>query len=193
MGERHLDTERIAAYAEGRLPAPERADVEAHLADCESCRHEASSVAILLRRDRRRRRLLVGGPVALAAVLTLAVFMRSGNSGLAPDPGGLRPGGDSTREGVTAVEALRPAPGAEVSPDSLRFAWRRVGGDALYLFVLTDQAGETIWESRTADSTLSLPPSVSLRRGELYIWLVDVLLRDGTMASTGPREFRLPR
>jgi hypothetical protein len=119
------------------------------------------------------------------------VYTGSTGSGPLPDAARLRPGGDPTgREGVASVEALLP--GVEATADSLRFVWRPVASDGLYLFVLTDTAGQTVWEGRTPDTTLVLPASVALQPGGRYLWLVDALLRDGRMASTGPREFRLP-
>lgn len=41
---RHIVFEQLVDRAEGRLPAPERPRIEAHLAECGRCRSEASSL-----------------------------------------------------------------------------------------------------------------------------------------------------
>jgi hypothetical protein len=45
---RHIPTEELVDFAEGRLPAPARAQVEAHLAACASCERQASAVRHLI-------------------------------------------------------------------------------------------------------------------------------------------------
>jgi hypothetical protein len=45
---RHTPTEELVDFAEGRLPAPVRAQVEAHLAACEPCERQASAMRNLI-------------------------------------------------------------------------------------------------------------------------------------------------
>ena len=45
---RHTPTEELVDFAEGRLPAPVRAQVEAHLAACESCERQAGAMRNLI-------------------------------------------------------------------------------------------------------------------------------------------------
>src|SRR5262245_16090981 len=42
----HLDADELSAFAEGALPGPTRARYLSHLADCDDCRKQASSLAI---------------------------------------------------------------------------------------------------------------------------------------------------
>jgi hypothetical protein len=191
MPEAHLDSDRIAAYAERRLPAAERSEVEAHLAACVECRREASDIAITFGRDRRRRRLLVALPLAAAALLAVFVVTPPLSDVGRSDLGGLRPGADSEAEGLPRVEALAPAPDGEIGRDMIRFVWRPVGADALYRLVVTDSTGQTVWEGRGSDTALVLPASVRFHPGSFYYWLVDVLLPDARMATTGPQRFRI--
>ena len=43
----HLTEEQLNLYLDNELSTPERAIVEAHLADCEACRSELASLEIL--------------------------------------------------------------------------------------------------------------------------------------------------
>jgi anti-sigma factor RsiW len=45
---RHTPTEQLVDFAEGRLPTPERAQVQAHLATCARCAPQASALTHLL-------------------------------------------------------------------------------------------------------------------------------------------------
>ena len=45
---RHTPTEELVDFVEGRLPAPMRGQVEAHLAACESCQRQAGALRHLI-------------------------------------------------------------------------------------------------------------------------------------------------
>jgi hypothetical protein len=45
---RHIPTDELVDFAEGRLTAPVRAQVEAHLAACQSCQQQAGAVRHLI-------------------------------------------------------------------------------------------------------------------------------------------------
>jgi hypothetical protein len=72
----------------------------------------------------------------------------------------------------------------------VRFVWGSPGDATSYRVVLTSDAGEQLWTTSTADTTVSLPPSVRLA-GEHYYWSVDALTADGRTLFTGLREFRI--
>src|SRR3990172_5723791 len=72
----HLSPETVGAYLARALPAPQVSAVEAHLADCGSCRREVAEVRGVIRSRRRRARFLVAAPT-LAAVAIVLIVLRS--------------------------------------------------------------------------------------------------------------------
>lgn len=189
MTDTHLDSDIVAAYAERRLNAAERANAETHLAGCAQCRADLADVTGLVSSARRRKRLLTMAPVLAAAILAVVVVTR-----LPVDPvsvQALRPGNDADRDRLNSLEALLPAPGATVPRHGLRFAWQSDGPDAVYEITVADSSGLALWNARTTDTSIALPDSVRLSPGGTVHWWVDVLLPDGRVASTGVRDFAL--
>lgn len=188
----HPRDEEIAAYVEGRLAPAERASIEDHLAACAACRREVTEVGLFLRERRgHRRKWFVAAPVAAvaAAVILLVVLPRGEDAG--PGSGGLRSGAPGEMEALARIEAVTPANDAAVHADSVRFVWRDADRDALYRLVVTDEAGETVWETSTADTVADPSPDIGFEVGRRYYWYVDALLPDGSEASTGAREFEI--
>ena len=188
----HLPAEDLAAYLSRGRHAPAFQRVQAHLADCADCRHEAAHIARVVRAEARSRMLrwTSGGVAAAAAVLVLAVW--AGGHRRAPET-------DITRGPVRSpveLPAVAPlAPLGEVSPAAreLVFAWRPVAGAVEYRLTLSNATGGTLWRRATTDTTLVLPREVSLARGAPYYWYVDALVADGGSMTSGAREFRLQR
>ena len=185
----HLPAEDLAAYLSQGRHAPAFRRVQAHLADCAECRHEAAHIARVVRAEARDRMLrwTGGGVAAAAAVLALAVWA-----------GGHRPGPDAgiTRGPAgTPIEVTAVAPLGEVSPAAGRpaFAWRPVAGAVEYRLRLSNAIGSTLWSQATTDTTLVLPLEVSLARGVQYYWYVDALVAGGGSVTSGAREFHLRR
>ena len=87
----------------------------------------------------------------------------------------------------------RPTSGQQINRDELRFIWRSLGNQTNYRFTLTTAEGEGIWITDTADTALAVPPTLSMEPNLSYIWFVDVLLLDGTAATSGIRRFTLTR
>ena len=182
-GSMHLEPHQVAAYVDGRLDAQEAARLEAHLAQCDECRNELIEVRRLLPGTARRWRWPAVGALAAAAVLLL-VLGRSVDRG---DRSTVRGG-----EGQPAAPAvMSPADGATLPTGTAWFLWRGVRGAAAYRFTLTDERGDQVWSTESADTALALPASVHLQRGHGYYWSVDVLLADGRSATTGFRGFRV--
>lgn len=92
----HLDASTVASYVEKRLSPAETAAVEAHLAECESCRKEIVQLDGILRPRPRSRRVIVATFAAAAAALLLIVVPRA-----------LRFGGDSREQSLTDSTTLR--------------------------------------------------------------------------------------
>lgn len=185
----HPDSDSIAAFAERRLTPAERATVERHLAECAECRADLLAVSEMLVAARRRRRLFVAGPLVTAAAVAMVLLLQ--RVGPAPDESRLlRPGTSTEQEQLNTLEAILPAPGATVSrQEGILLVWESDGPDAVYEVALADSSGAALWRTRTPDTSIALPDTVRLVPGAVYHWWVDVLLRDGRMATTGVREF----
>lgn len=175
MGEHMRDVE-MAAYLDRRLSGPERARVEAHLAECAECRLEAREVRGLLDRSTRPRRLLVGAGL-LAAAAMLVLFIRPVDI----DP--LRGGGSPS-----ALTAYGPTGDAPLA--SLRFVWAAAPGATAYRLTISGGNGVPVWSGSVADTVFALPDSVALGPDQRYVWIADALLGDGSSRSTGLHDFR---
>lgn len=188
----HLPAEDLAAYLSRGQHAPAFRRVQAHLADCADCRHEAAHIARVVRAETRGRvlRWTGGGVAAAAAVLMLAVW--GGGHRHVPDANVTRgPAGSSV-----AVSAVAPiAPLGEVSPAAheIAFAWRPVAGVVEYRLTLSNATGGTLWRRATTDTTLVLPVDVSLAPGVPYYWYVDALVAGGGSVTSGALEFHVQR
>lgn len=183
----HPTSEAIAAYLSEALPAPEREQFEAHLAECRLCRHEVTSARRLLAGQRSRPRWAWTIPAA-AAVLAL-IFIRPGLD--APVNRDLLRSAESTRaaEGPSTIEALLPPDGSSVPPGAVRFVWRSAGPDLLYRLTLTDGSGKAIWSAETPDTSLVPGAAVHLEPGRTFFWVVDALGPDGRSRTTRNQRF----
>lgn len=93
----HLEAHRVAAYLDGRLPPSDADLVEAHLAECETCRREIIQVERIVRPRPGRRRIYTAAlAVTAAAALLLIAFPRA-----------LRLGGDPRGPSGTEASTLR--------------------------------------------------------------------------------------
>lgn len=182
----HPASEEIAAYLSDALTASDRAQLEAHLADCRSCRHEVTAARRLLRVPASRNRLRWAVPAVAAAALAGIVVVSS-----SPDmPFGR---GELVRgeQGTDApmIQAMSPANGETVDRGAVVFVWRHQIGNPLYRLTLTDGSARVVWTIETSDTTLTLPGDVSLAPGRTYFWLVDALGADGRSLTTGNQRF----
>ena len=187
----HPSGEEVAAYLSGRLSPQDRNDFDSHLADCRPCRQEVTSARELIRSRTPRRRLASVGIVAVAA--TIAVVL------LSPD-WFTRGNDDITRarndQGTAPVaEEIRvvaPRNGAVIAR-SPAFVWHALPGRTLFRISLTTADGAEIWSGETSDTSIVVPPEVTLEKSRTYLWLIDALDADGQSLTSGTHEFRLAR
>lgn len=192
MAAQHLSSHELAAYMDGRLTRDEKAKVQEHLAECQSCRREATEVAEILegRRGKRRRLILpMGLAAAAAAILLFTPLVRQP----APPMEGILRGSEeaSQREAVQFIEVLAPEPEAVIPRDSLLFRWADVGPGVLYRLTVTDELGDPVWSGETEQTSLALPPEVELQPGMSFIWFLDALLLDGREERSRPLTFAI--
>ena len=187
----------VELYVAGRLSAErDVSDLETHLLTCDTCREEVRLGSVIraelgapatprqVRPLPRRRAWVFLGAAAAAAVVFLIARPSS-------QDGSDRPvvrGGD---EGMPAIAAVSPAPGAAVPPQSLAFIWHSAGAGAQYRLTVTTERGDVVWAGASADTVQHLPPNARLQRTENYFWYVDALLPGGGSATSRVRRFTL--
>jgi hypothetical protein len=187
----HLSGDDVAAFVDGRVSSEQRSGIEAHLAVCADCRAEVVAVSALVESapaavHRRSRWPLVGTGAAAAAAILLFVFLPVTRNRRPTTAAGERAPSNATQ----TIEIIGPAPGVQVSHDSVRFIWHRDDGSS-YRFFLTDSTGTPHYTTSTNDTTLLLPPTVHLDAGALYFWRVDGLRSDGTSPSSPTAAFTI--
>jgi hypothetical protein len=190
----HLGSEEVAAYLDNTLSEAECARVKAHLADCDDCREEVVSVSKLLgRAPQSRRRAIAFSTLAAAAAVLAFLLVRPSLDSNAPGRVAVR-GGDTpfASEGASGASAIAPI-GRQTGGDSILFVWHRASSGATYRFTLADARGEKIWVVSTNDTTLAIPKRTALVANQNYNWYVDVLLPDGSSATTGITSFQVAR
>lgn len=181
---RHVTDTELAAYLDRTLTPSERDRVEDHLAGCADCRQQLLETKELLERVRRPRNLLVGGALAVAAVLVFLVAR--------PEPG-TTDQHTLMRSDGTAAPLVAYGPLGTTANVGLQFVWGPVPDRESYRLDVSRMDGQPVWSSSGTDTVAILPSSVVLRPNERYYWVVDALLRDGTTRSTGLREFGVTR
>lgn len=180
-------TEQLAAYLSGTLSPDRAAEVEAHLAACDSCRADfVATRRVLLQRVSTRPAWILGGGMAAALLLALPAVWSY-----------LRPPGAPDIERAptsssTVLPIVAPAEGARAEGERARLVWRSAGVETQYRLTVTDSAGGRVWSGETADTTVTLAPGLTASPGSYY-WIVDALLPDGRVRSTGTHRFSTPR
>jgi anti-sigma factor RsiW len=194
----HLTENDLAAYLDHQSTREGRLRVEAHLDACAQCRGEV----IALRRivdDLAGRKAVVRParhavrrwwiPVAAAAGLAaLLLVPRLGTRAPAPSATERAPevGGG---EGEPRITVVAPAENATVHLGSVAFTWRSAAAD-VYRVSLLSQSGAPVWSAETSDTSVSLPATVPLQRGEPYFWRVDAIA-NGMSATTGVHRLQI--
>ena len=187
-----LPPEDIAAYLDGRLTGSDLQRVEAALARNPEARAElvdasrlVSSLPPAQRRARKQWVWASGSAAAAAAAVLLAVAVPSLTRGPATTP--VKTERRATLPTGAALRTIGPADGALVAQADVQFGWTSLAG-ATYQLTVTDAEGATIWKKSTADTTATLPDSVTLVATRSYYWNVDALAPDGSSATTGIHE-----
>ena len=187
----HLSAEQVAGYIDDMLSAGEHARVEAHLADCATCRVEVAEAHRLVVSPPRVSRwsLLVPLTGALAAGLAAILLINTaGELSEAGEP--------QLRAAAPAAEADAALPGLAVhSPlgtvprTRVSLAWSPAPMGSVYRVSVSTEGGTPIWAASTTDTILALPAGTALQPGARYFWHVDALLPDGRSVTSGIREF----
>lgn len=176
--ERHLESREVAAYVDRAVGQAERDSIEAHLADCAECRDEVIQVSRFRRVAERRRRWLFVIPAAAAAVLAVVLLPSK-------EPGGpvLRDGAPELGPVLTLVSPAESAATPRGGPPT-SFIWRSLDSIASYRVTVTDDSGDVVWTTSSADTAVQMPPSIRLRPDRRYFWFVDALLPDGRSVAS---------
>lgn len=124
--------------------------------------------------------------LALAASLLLAVGLGPGRDWLGDRTG------ETMRGDADEIGVHRPAAGAEVSRDSLDFAWRPVPGATRYTVELLSPDGAVRLSGTTTDTTIALRPERGAIEPGGYRWWVRADLPGGERQSV-PRAVILRR
>jgi hypothetical protein len=83
-----------------------------------------------------------------------------------------------------------PRDGATI-PLLQRFKWQRIAGSTAYHFFLYEVNRTLVWSALVRDTTLLVPPSVTLQRGHAYLWRVEAILPDETTFRSELHAFTL--
>jgi hypothetical protein len=79
--------------------------------------------------------------------------------------------------------------GLQVSAD--RFVWRALAGIERYTLVVVDTAGAEVFASETSDTSVVLPDSVHLSRGQRYLWWVQARTPLGESVTAVTQQFQI--
>ena len=179
----HLSAGRVTAYLAGSLDPAGRAEMEAHLADCEECRTEIIEVARLAREGKSFPWQVVI-PLAAAAGVVGILLLGPSRSRTAVDSDPVIRAPD-TRDDVAGVEVV----GATLD-QGLVLTWHQVREASVYRLTVSGERGDSVWAGSTTDTTVVLPEGTILQPNRPYFWYVDALLRDGRSVTSGLQEFR---
>lgn len=170
-----LSPELLAELAEGSLDPERRSAAVRHLAECSHCLHAASSIARLLEDPgvaaadpirRRRPAWIAAAATAAAIAVTVAVAVGREVS---------RDRDSGSHRASVVTESDQPAPvsplGTSGRPEALR--WHPVPSADRYRVTLYDPEGGVLYETELSDTSASLPDTVRLAAGRLYLWKVD--------------------
>src|SRR5687767_4315078 len=188
MGD-HPSSEDVAAYLSDGLDSEARVAFEAHIAECRTCRTEISSARRLLASGPSRKHQWIV-PWAVAAVAAIAFFSISTPWRVRDEP--TRAANRASSGGAVKLDIVSPSDEAIVTGIPV-FTWRADGSDALYRFSITDRGGTSIWSHETRDTTISLPPDISLEPKREYLWNVDAIDTEGSTVTSRTHRFRVSR
>lgn len=173
----------IASYLDRGVSSLDRDRIEDHLVECVACRENVTEAQQLVRHVRKPRRVFVTGAVlAVAAVALVMVRSQLGDNQLV------------SRDAASASRSLPAyAPAAVIRRGHAGFIWGADSDAVSYRITVSLPDGSTVWAGNGTDTTVILPDSVSLRSGQLYVWVADAILSDGSTRSTGLQEFHTAR
>ena len=182
----HLSAEVLAGYIDRSLPPPTRASVDAHLAECASCRAELVAAKRLVRsapsaKWTRGSFVAVAG---IAATILVALLIRPNAQ---PDER-LR---STVGSSASVLTTVNPPPDSASAATDRTFVWRRDAAVVEYTLTLMDADGRTRWSVSTSDTSVTLPDSIALTPGTTGYWYVDGLRGDGRSVGTGRQRLTI--
>jgi hypothetical protein len=185
----HIGCDDMAAYIDRTLPGEDRRRVDSHLASCDECRTEAIasqnavSTAPTGSGSRIRSWSLIGGAVAAAALIIVAgtTITRTRNGrNLERD----------TNVAAAAVVIASPSDGRSLGPERV-VAWHRLAENTSYRVTIANEGGQPIYTTTIRDTSVVIPPFVTLQTGGKYFWYVDAIRADGAIATSGLKSFTI--
>ncbi|MGH2625338.1 MAG: zf-HC2 domain-containing protein [Anaerolineales bacterium] len=176
----HLEPGEVAAYVDRRLVGAVLARVEAHLADCATCRVEVIEVARIRASVPGLRPWRVLVPAAAVAAVLLLV--------LTPE------GMDRHRElaVATTIAPVLIEPMGSISPP-VTFHWSSVPKSDRYQLTVYDSAGSIVWKTQTTDTALTVADSVWPAAGQWYYWKVEARAEVGRWVASDLSSFTISR
>ena len=201
----HLNEGQLAGFLDRGhehdldLDPGERERVEAHLDQCEACRHElvsasrirdsfAPSFARSVWRHRGTRWTAVGSVIgtAIAASVVGMVYLRQPD---AVNPLAVTERVRALPERRASIDVVAPTTAVIEHSAVIAFTWRSAAVD-IYRFTLLSESGEPLFTTETTDTTVAWPASVKAVAGTIYFWRVDGIA-GGISSSTGAKPLRL--
>jgi hypothetical protein len=186
-----LDEKTIAAVVDGVIDDDARQTAVRHLASCARCRGAVASVvrglanravaseiaSIEVGRQRRFVRYALPA-IAAAAVVVLLAQPRSTTD-------------DSSRHRAPAITSAAPVPLSPVAAvaEARVLRWSAVPGADRYRVTIFDAHGKPVYESQLADTLATLPDTMRLVAGQVYLWSVDARIGWDRWASSPLTEF----
>ena len=166
----HLEDGLLAAYLDARLPAAERAQVDAHLHDCAECRAELVELG-RLRRSLTRRSRRVGAALGVGVAVAAALLVLIGRPGQQLVPGdGADTAHRSREEHPVAPRGVAPV--GRVARVS-ELVWVGVPGADRYRVTVFDSVGGLVWAVESSNTTIEVDGSRTFHRGRRYFWKVE--------------------
>jgi hypothetical protein len=195
---------RAEAAGRGRpaCPAPdailalvERAGAEVgrlatldHVMACAACLAEFELLrAVVVAGRPPAGRRLTWPVLALAATVLIAVGLGGlwrARQDRAPGPPVMRGGAEG------AVSTVLPDPDRPAARPVV-FVWHAVPGATRYALEMIDPDGRPAFMAGTADTSVTLPPTVTLDAGAEYRWIVRAALAGGGERRSAARAFRV--
>jgi hypothetical protein len=178
--EAHLDVQEAAAYLDRVVNETERTRIEAHLAECDSCRAEVLGLRPIVSAQPPLYRAAPWLAAAAAAVILMVAWPRDAGT---PDL--------IHRESpVTATVSPRALSPSGLTGLPLTLRWSPVPLANSYLARIYDAQGSVLFERETTD-TLLVVGRIGLRPGIPYYWKVEARSGFDRSAASPLTEFML--
>ncbi len=172
------EPETLRAVAERTASSDTRLDTLEHVSECSSCQRELALLMQVADAKPRFVRSASAWAAAAAAVVLLALGVRSTWERRAVEPVTRGGGGGPTL--VSPAEGLR---GAEAGA----LVWRSVSRATRYEVEILAEGGSVVFEGTTRDTVMAMPEEVEA--GTTYRWRVSAVRADGTRIDSGMGSF----